>query len=71
LKIEKILQTILPSNRILQHQYHALNYQHYSELIRDLLQAEKHDELIIKNHLQCPIEIASLPEVHHNAQKLE
>jgi hypothetical protein len=30
-KIEKTLQTMLPSNRILQHQYRAKNYQTYSE----------------------------------------
>jgi hypothetical protein len=36
---------MLPSNMILQHQYRARNYQNYSNLINDLLQAEKHDEL--------------------------
>jgi hypothetical protein len=49
-KNEKTLQTILLSDRVLQHQYQAQNYQHYADLIRDLLQAEKHDELTIKNH---------------------
>jgi hypothetical protein len=41
---------MLPSDRILKHQYHAKNYQHYSELVQDLLQAEKHDELTMINH---------------------
>jgi hypothetical protein len=59
---------MLPSDMILQHQYCTHNYQHYSELIRDLLQAEKHDELSIKNHHQCLVGTTSLPEVHHNAQ---
>jgi hypothetical protein len=31
-KIEKIL-TMLSSDRVLKHQYHAQNYQHYLELI--------------------------------------
>jgi hypothetical protein len=44
-KIEKTFQTILPSDMILQHQYRAKNYQNYSNLIHDILQAEKHDEL--------------------------
>jgi hypothetical protein len=49
-KIEKTLQTILPSDRILQHQYRAKNYQTYSDLVHDLIQAEKHDELTLRNH---------------------
>jgi gag-polypeptide of LTR copia-type len=65
-KIEKTLQTMLPSDRILQHQYRARNYEHYSDLIHDLLQAEKHDELTIKNHHQRRVGAAPLPEVHHN-----
>jgi hypothetical protein len=44
-KIESTLQTMLPLDRILQHQYRVKNYQTYSDLIHDLLQAEKHDEL--------------------------
>jgi hypothetical protein len=32
-KIEKTLTTMLPSDRVLKHQYCAQNYQHYSELI--------------------------------------
>jgi hypothetical protein len=36
---------MIPSDRVLKHQYCAKNYQCYSELIQDLLQAEKHDEL--------------------------
>jgi hypothetical protein len=54
-KIEKSLQTMLPSDRVLQHQYRAQNYQHYADLIRDLLQTEKHDEVTIKNHHQCRV----------------
>jgi hypothetical protein len=36
-KIEKTLQTILPSDRVSQHQYRARNYQCYVDLICDLL----------------------------------
>jgi hypothetical protein len=32
---------MLPSDRVLQHQYQAWNYWRYADLIRDLLQAEK------------------------------
>lgn len=40
---------MLPSERLLQQQYIARNYQVYSDLIHVLLQAEKHDELLVKN----------------------
>jgi hypothetical protein len=36
-KIEKTRTTMLPSDRVLKHQYHAQNYQRYLELIQDLL----------------------------------
>jgi hypothetical protein len=48
--IEKTLTTMLPSDRVLKHQYRARNYQHYSKLVQDLLQVEKHDELSMRNH---------------------
>jgi hypothetical protein len=67
-KIEKILQTMLPSDIILQHQYRVKNYQTYSDLIHDLLQAEKHDELTLRNHHQRSVDFAPLPEVHHNVK---
>jgi hypothetical protein len=51
-KIEQTFQTMLPSDRILQPQYRARNYQNYSDLIHDLIQVEKHDELTLKNHHQ-------------------
>jgi hypothetical protein len=34
---DKTLQTMLPSDRVLQHQYRAWNYWRYADLIRDLL----------------------------------
>jgi hypothetical protein len=67
-KIEKTLQIMLPSNRILQHQYHVKNYQTYSDLVHDLLQVEKHDELTLRNHHQYSVGSTPLPEVHHNVK---
>jgi hypothetical protein len=57
---------MLHSDKILQHQYHAKNYQTYSDLIHDLLQAEKHDELTLRNHHQHSVGSAPLTEVHYN-----
>ena len=68
-KIEKTPFTMLPADRILQQQYRARNYTVYSELIHVLLQAEKHDELLLKNSNQRPVGAAPLPEVHANFQK--
>ena len=65
-KIEKTLSTMLPSDRILQQQYRARDYQVYSDLIHILLQAEKHDEPLVKNGSQCPVGSQPLPEVHMN-----
>jgi hypothetical protein len=70
-KIEKTLTTILPSNRVLKYQYRAQNYQRYSELIHDLLQAEKHDELTMRNHHQRHIGTTPLPEVNYSSQGKE
>jgi hypothetical protein len=63
------VQTMLPFDRVLQHQYRVWNYQQYADLIRDLLQAKKHVELTIKNHHQCRVRAAPLPETHHNEKK--
>ncbi|XP_015697644.1 uncharacterized protein LOC107305232 [Oryza brachyantha] len=65
-KIEKTINSMLPSDRILQQQYRKKGYDTYPELIHDLLQAEKHDELTMKIHCQRPVGSAPLPEVHHN-----
>jgi hypothetical protein len=67
--IGKTLQAMLHSDRVLQHQYRAQNYQRYVDLIHDLVQAEKHDELTVKNHHQCRVGAAPLPEIHHNEMK--
>jgi hypothetical protein len=68
-KIEKAFQAMLPFYRVLQHQYRAQNYQRYANLIRDLLQIEKYDELTIKNHHQHRVGAAPLLEIHHNEKK--
>jgi hypothetical protein len=60
---------MLPSDLVLQHQYRAQNYQYYADLIHDLLQSEKHDELTIKNNHQCRVRVVPLPEIHHNEKK--
>jgi hypothetical protein len=65
-KIEKTLSTMLPSERLLQQQYRARDYQIYSDLIHILLQAEKHDELLAKNGSQRPVGSQPLPEVYMN-----
>jgi hypothetical protein len=70
-KIEKTLQTMLPSDRILQHQYRVKNYQTYSDLVHDHLQAKKYDELTLRNHHQCSVGSAPLPEVHYNVKSNE
>jgi hypothetical protein len=67
-KIEKTLQTMLPSDRILQYQCRSKNYQNYSNLVHDLLQAEKDDEHTWRNHHQRYVGFAPLSEVHHNVK---
>jgi hypothetical protein len=51
---------MLPSDRILQHQYSAKNYQTYIDLVHDLFQLEKYDELTLRNHHQCSVGSAPL-----------
>jgi hypothetical protein len=70
-KIEKTLTTMLPSDRVLKRQYRAWNYHYYSKLIHDLLQAEKHDELTMRNHHQHAIGTAPLPEVNYSSKGKE
>jgi hypothetical protein len=67
-KIEKTLSTMHPSDRVIQQQYRARGYTVYSKLIHTLSQAEKHDELLMKNHQKHHVGSAPLPEVH-NVQK--
>jgi hypothetical protein len=62
---------MLPLDRVLKHQYHVRNYQGYSELVQDLHQAEKHDELTMRNHHQRPIGMIPLPQVNYSSKGKE
>jgi hypothetical protein len=62
---------MLPSDRVLKHQYRAQNYQRYSKLIHDLLQVEKHDELTMRNHHQRPVGTTPLTEVNYSSKGKE
>ena len=46
-KIEKTLSTMLLAHMTLQQQYHQRGFTIYSELIKTLLRAERHNELLI------------------------
>jgi hypothetical protein len=69
--IEKTLQIMLPSDWILQHQYSARNYQKYSDLIHDVLQAEKRDEHTLRNHHKHSVGYSPLLEVHYSVKDKE
>jgi hypothetical protein len=56
---------MLSSDRVLQQQYKAHNFQ----LIHTLTQIEKRDELLLKNHHKRPVSSAPLLEVH-NVRKI-
>jgi hypothetical protein len=62
---------MLPSDRVLKHQFRARNYQHYLELVQELLQAEKHDELTMKNHHQHHVGMGPLQEVNYSSKGKE
>jgi hypothetical protein len=68
-KIEKTLSTMLPAHMILQQQYHQRGFTVYSELIKTLLQAKRHNKLLIWNSNQGPVRAKPLPEVHATTQK--
>jgi hypothetical protein len=68
-KIEKTLSTMLPAHMILQQQYRQRGFTVYSELIKTLLQEERHNELLIWNSNQGPVGAKPLPEVHATSQK--
>jgi hypothetical protein len=70
-KIVETLTTMLPLDRVLKHQYRAQNYQCYLELIHDLLQVEKYDELTMRNHHQRLVGTTPLPEVNYSSKGKE
>jgi len=59
--------TMLPADRLLQQLFRQHNFQVYSELIQTLIQAEKHDEILLKKHHKIPITVAPppMPEVNY------
>jgi hypothetical protein len=57
---------MLPAHMILQQQYRQRSFTVYSELIKTLLQAERHDELLLWNSNKGPMGSKPLPEVHVN-----
>jgi hypothetical protein len=61
---------MLPSDRILQHHYRAKNYQNYSYRIHDVFQAEKHDEVTMRNRRQRHVGSAPLSKVQYNLKVL-
>ncbi|XP_031090881.1 uncharacterized protein LOC115995874 [Ipomoea triloba] len=66
--IEKTLSTFHANNLVLQQQYRAKNYSKHSELISALLVAEKHNQLLMRNHNARPAGTAPIPEIHNVAQ---
>jgi len=67
-KIEKTLSTMLPAQMILQQQYCERGFTIYFELIKTLLQAKRHNELLLWNSNLRPVGTKPLPEVHANTQ---
>jgi hypothetical protein len=59
---------MLLAHMILQQQYCQRGFTIYSKLIETLLQAERHDELLLWNSNKGPMGSKPLPEVHANTQ---
>ncbi|PNT75213.1 hypothetical protein BRADI_1g28729v3 [Brachypodium distachyon] len=64
----QIYTNIMPYITIRNHIHADLKLEYY-DIIHVLLQAEKHDELLMRNHHQRPVAAAPLPQVHANFQK--
>lgn len=67
-KIEKTLSTMLPAQMILQQQYCERGFTIYFELIKTLLQAKRHNELLLWNSNLRLVGTKPLLEVHANTQ---
>ena len=63
-KLEKTYSTFPPANMLLQQQYRGMEFTKYSELLSHLLIAERHNELLMKNHDNRPVGSSSLPEIN-------
>ncbi|KAJ1286885.1 hypothetical protein BS78_03G386500 [Paspalum vaginatum] len=68
-KIRKTLSTMHPGDRVLTNQYRKENHQIHSQLIHSLTQAERHDELQLKNHHLRHVGLAPLSEVNYTQNK--
>jgi hypothetical protein len=68
-KIKKTFSTMLSAHMILQQQYRQRGFTIYSELIKTLLLAERHNELLIWNSNQGPVGAKPLLEIHASTQK--
>ena len=67
-KIEKTLSIMLAAQMILQQQYRKRGFTVYSKLIKTLLQAKKHGEVLMWNSNLHPVVTKPLPEVHANTE---
>ena len=67
-KIEKTLSTMLLAQMILQQQYRERGFTVYFELIKTLLQAKGHNELLLWNSNPRPVGTKPLLEVHAKTQ---
>ncbi|XP_015068828.1 uncharacterized protein LOC107013430 [Solanum pennellii] len=63
-KLEKTYSTFSASSMLLQQQYRGMDFKKYSKLLSHLLIAERHNDLLIKNHESRPVGSMSLPEVN-------
>lgn len=63
-KLEKTYSTFPPANMLLQQQYRSMGFTKYSDLLSHLLIAERHNDLLMKNHNSRPVGSLPLPEVN-------
>ncbi|XP_049369493.1 uncharacterized protein LOC125834388 [Solanum verrucosum] len=63
-KLEKTYSIFPTSSMLLQQQYREMSLKKYSELLSHLLIAERHNDLLIKNHQSWPVGSMPLPEVN-------
>ena len=62
--LEKTFSTFCASCMLLQQQYREMGFKNYSELISHLLDAEQHNDLLMKNHESRPTGSMPFPEVN-------
>jgi hypothetical protein len=65
-KLRRHCLPCFPAQMILQQQYRERGFTVYSELIKTLLQAERHNELLLWNSNLRPVGTKPLLEVHAN-----